>query len=91
MLLGICVECVVLSLWYWVYCRVCVVECVFGCEVGLCAWCVVLGKSVRCGILNVWCWVCSVEYVAGYVCWVCDVECVVLNVWCWVPVLSMWC
>lgn len=59
--------------------------------VGLCALCVVLGMSVRCGMLNVWCWVYSVEYVLEYVCWVCDVGCVVLNVYFWVPVLSMWC
>lgn len=56
--------------------------------------------SVRYGMLNVWCWVCNVEYVVGYVCWMCDDECVLLNVCCWVCgveclllgiLLSAWC
>jgi len=32
---------------------------------------------------------CSVVYVVGYVCWLCDVEYVVFNVCCWVTVLSI--
>lgn len=32
---------------------------------------------------------CSVVYVVGYVCWLCDVEYVVFNVCCWVIVLSI--